>query len=71
MAIRPFVATSQGTAAVMLLSVFVWHTGVTGWSQVVGDEAELDRLKTKAEDAMANDDPEAAAMNMGRAALMA
>jgi len=71
MAIRPFVATSQGSAAVMLLSVFVWHTGVTAWSQVVGDEAELDRLRTKAEDAMANDDPEAAAMNMGRAALMA
>lgn len=31
----------------------------------------MDRLKTKAEDAMANDDPEGAAMSMGRAALMA
>ncbi|HEY7533654.1 MAG TPA: hypothetical protein VH681_12845 [Nitrospiraceae bacterium] len=31
----------------------------------------MDRLKAKAEDAMANDDPEGAAMSMGRAALMA
>ncbi len=36
----------------------------------MGDEAELDRLRIKAEDAMANDDPEGAAMSMGRAALM-
>lgn len=40
-------------------------------AQVVGDEAELDRLRTKAEEAMGNDDAEGAAMNMGRAALMA
>ena len=39
-------------------------------AQVMGDEAELDRLRIKAEDAMANDDPEGAAMSMGRAALM-
>ncbi|ODT44164.1 MAG: hypothetical protein ABS70_06155 [Nitrospira sp. SCN 59-13] len=42
-----------------------------GQAQVVGEEAELDRLKAKAEDAMGNDDAESAAMNMGRAALMA
>jgi hypothetical protein len=40
-------------------------------AQVIGNEAELDRLRGKAEEAMANDDPEGAAMNMGRAALMA
>ncbi len=39
-------------------------------AQVIGDEAELDRLKAKAEDAMANEDAEGAAMSMGRAALM-
>lgn len=46
---------------------------VTGLSfaQVIGNEAELDRLRAKAEEAMANEDPEGAAMNMGRAALMA
>lgn len=40
-------------------------------AQVLGDEAELGRLRTKAEDAMANDDPDGAAMAMGRAALLA
>jgi hypothetical protein len=38
---------------------------------MIGNEAEMDRLRGKAEEAMANDDPEGAAMNMGRAALMA
>jgi hypothetical protein len=40
-------------------------------AQVVGDEAELGRLQTKAEDAIGNDDPDGAAMMMGRAALLA
>ena len=40
-------------------------------AQVIGNEAEMERLRGKAEEAMANDDPEGAAMNMGRAALMA
>lgn len=40
-------------------------------AQVIGDEAEMDRLQAKAEDAMGNDDPDGAALNMGRAALMA
>lgn len=37
----------------------------------MGDEAELERLRVKAEDAIASDDPEGAAMAMGRAAMMA
>jgi hypothetical protein len=41
------------------------------FSQVIGDEAELERLRFKAEDAMANEDADGAAMAMGRAALMA
>ncbi|HSB45127.1 MAG TPA: hypothetical protein VLD60_08950 [Nitrospira sp.] len=40
-------------------------------AQVMGDAAEMDRLRVKAEEAIGNDDPEGAAMNMGRAALMA
>jgi len=44
---------------------------VNGQAQVMGEEAELDRLRAKAEDAMGNDDAETAAMSMGRAALMA
>lgn len=52
----------------MLLLVTVAGTGQT---QVLGEEAELDRLRAKAEEAMGNDDAEGAAMSMGRAALMA
>ncbi len=44
---------------------------VSGQAQVMGEEAELDRLRAKAEEAMGNDDAEGAAMSMGRAALMA
>jgi hypothetical protein len=40
-------------------------------AQVPGEEAELARLRAKAEDAMANDDPDGAATSTGRAALMA
>lgn len=54
----------------LALSVVMLAAGM-GQAQVVGDEAELDRLRAKAEDAMGNDDAEGAAMNMGRAALMA
>ena len=53
--------------ALSLLMAVAWP----GHAQVIGEEAELDRLKTKAEEAMGNDDAEGAAMNMGRAALMA
>jgi hypothetical protein len=48
-----------------------WAMSGGGWAQTTGDDAELERLRVKAEDAIANDDPESAAMNMGRAALMA
>jgi hypothetical protein len=41
------------------------------WSQTTGDTAEMDRLQVKAEEAIGNNDPEGASMNMGRAALMA
>jgi len=41
------------------------------WSQVVGEAAELDRLRARAEEAIGNDDPDGAALSMGRAALMA
>ncbi len=64
---RPWnVVLSQALAMLLLACV-----AGTGQAQVVGEEAELDRLRTKAEEAMGNDDAEGAAMNMGRAALMA
>jgi len=40
-------------------------------AQVVGEHAELERLRVKADDAIANGDPDGAAMNSGKAALMA
>ncbi|SPP65987.1 hypothetical protein [Nitrospira lenta] len=40
-------------------------------AQVMGDEAELGRLQSKAEEAIGNDDADGAAMMMGRAALLA
>jgi hypothetical protein len=52
------------------ISAITWCAG-PGWTQTIGDEAELERLRVKAEDAMASDDPEGAAMAMGRAAMMA
>ena len=53
------------------ISAIAWAVAVNGWAQTVGDEAELDRLGAKAEEAISSDDPEGAAMAMGRAALMA
>lgn len=45
--------------------------GSTALGQVMSEEAELERLQNKAEEAIANEDAEAAAMNIGKAALMA
>ena len=53
------------------ISAITWAVAGTGWAQIIGDEAELDRLRVKAEEAISSDDPEGAAMAMGRAALMA
>ncbi len=40
-------------------------------AQVISDEAELERLQNRAEEAIANGDADGAAMNIGKAALMA
>ena len=53
------------------ISAITWCAVPSGWTQTIGDEAELERLRVKAEDAIASDDPEGAAMAMGRAAMMA
>ena len=56
--------------SLLVFAIFLGLVYGSAYAQVMGDEAELDRLRIKAEDAMANDDPEGAAMSMGRAALM-
>jgi hypothetical protein len=58
MTIRSLVSTKRGRAAVILVGACVWHTGVAGWSQVIGDEAEMDRLKAKADEAIGTVEPE-------------
>jgi hypothetical protein len=45
--------------------------GTNGFTQVVGALGEMDRLEQRAEDAIANGDPEGAALSIGKAALMA
>ena len=62
-------------ARVSLIGLAAWMIAgsFAGWAsaQTIGDESELERLRAKADDAIASDDPDGAAMNMGRAALMA
>lgn len=54
-----------------LLALSLLYPSLSLLAQVRGDDAELDRLRSKAEDAIANDDPDGAAQLMGRAALLA
>lgn len=55
-----------------LCLVAVWCLASQSASaQVIGEEAELQRLHSKADEAIANGDADGAAMNSGKAALMA
>jgi hypothetical protein len=45
--------------------------GQSGFTQVVGELGEMDRLEQRADDAISNGDPEGAALSIGKAALMA
>lgn len=54
-----------------LLTLGLLHPALPTLAQMKGDDAELGRLRSKAEDAIANDDPDGAAQLMGRAALLA
>ncbi|WP_447977367.1 hypothetical protein [Candidatus Nitrospira bockiana] len=53
----------------LALTVFIEPAAVH--AQIMGEEAELERLQNRAEEAIANGDADGAAMNMGKAALMA
>jgi hypothetical protein len=56
---------------ICLLTVSVSLGALPSIAQLVGEEAEMARLRLKGEEAVANGDPEGAAMTMGRAALLA
>ena len=55
----------------ILIVLSLGSGGSTLFAQVVGDEAEMQRLQNRAEEAIANGDADGAAMHSGKAALMA
>lgn len=60
----------DGFVAVLAwIACLVWP--LPAQTQVLGEEAEMERLQSKAEEAIANGDADGAAMNSGKAALMA
>ena len=66
----PFPARRQNrliAPLVVLIGASLWlaQGSTVALSQVAGDEAELERLRVKAEDAMANEDADGAAMVAG------
>ncbi len=68
------VGNLESIIALLGFLAFLWFTGEIGGpvlAQVMGDEAEMDRLAQRAEEAMAYDDPHGAALSIGKAALMA
>lgn len=71
-ALRTFRIKSAARRGVLLLAMgIILQTGDFALAQVKGDEAEMDRLQARAEELIATGDPEGAALQMGRAALMA
>src|SRR5205085_722255 len=62
---------SRMALSVLLSMTMAWFCESVAFGQVMGEEAELERLQHKAEEAMANEDADGAAMNIGKAALMA
>ena len=55
---------------VLLIVLTIPYAG-NGLAQVAGELGGMDRLEQQAEDAIANGDPEGAALSIGKAALMA
>ena len=58
---------------ILFFSVFIccFFFIVSGWAQVLGEQPDLERLRQQAEDAIAYGDPDGAALNIGKAAMMA
>src|SRR6185295_16306611 len=58
-------------SVVAFLTLLAWHAPAISVAQTIGEHAEMERLRVKADEAIANGDPDGAAMNSGKAALMA
>ncbi len=55
----------------LLLTSAIWGGEEIALTQVLGELGEMDRLEQRAGEAIANGDPEGAALSIGKAALMA
>ena len=72
MGIHPIVRRARAAIVLGLLGGWLaWNPTDWTFAQVLGEQAEMERLHNKAEEAIANGDPDGAAMNSGKAALMA
>ena len=58
-------------ALMCAIAFFTWSICAIAVGQVMGEEAEMERLQLRADEAIANEDADTAAMNAGKAALMA
>lgn len=58
-------------ASACAIAAFTWSICAIAIGQVMGEEAEMERLQLRADEAIANEDADTAAMNAGKAALMA
>jgi hypothetical protein len=67
---RRLIRSSVETTSV-IVGAIACLAGTPAMAQVIGEEAEMERLLNKAEETIANGDADGAAMNMGKAALMA
>ena len=61
---------SRAALIIGLMILGLLHPALSTFAQVKGDEAELGRLRAKAEEAISNDDPDGAALMMGRARML-
>jgi hypothetical protein len=61
----------HGWSGCLLLALTLVLVEASGFAQVRGNLGEMDRLEQRAEEAMANGDPEGAALSIGKAAMMA
>ena len=53
------------------LTLTACHVSIVAFAQVIGEHAEMERLRVKTDEAISNGDADSAAMNSGKAALMA
>lgn len=71
MGIHPVNCACVRLATTLLGASLAGVVAITSYAQVLGEHAEMERLRIKTDEAIGNGDPDGAAMNSGKAALMA